>query len=37
LVIHRVADMEIKERIEIKIFHVNHRKKYEINAGIDNG
>jgi hypothetical protein len=29
--------MEIKERIEIKIFNVNHGKIYEINDGIDNG
>jgi hypothetical protein len=37
LVIHRVAAMEIKERIEIKMFNVNHGKKCETNDGIDNG
>jgi hypothetical protein len=36
LVIHRVAGMEIKERIE-KRFNVNHGKKYKTNDGIDNG
>jgi hypothetical protein len=37
LVIHRVAGIEIRERIEIKMFNVNHGKKYETNDGIDNG
>jgi hypothetical protein len=37
LVIHRVAGIEIKERIEIQIFNVNHEKKYKTNDGTDNG
>jgi hypothetical protein len=29
--------MEMKERIGINIFNVNHGKRYETNDGIDNG
>jgi hypothetical protein len=35
LVIHRVAGMETKERIEIKIFKCESWGKYETNDRID--
>jgi hypothetical protein len=37
LVIHRIAGMEIEERIEINNSHCESWEKYETNDGIDNG